>query len=102
MKRIGMYKIGSLVCYLGGKVFEEGGELDEGVGADMVHVATLLEIARDAADEKLESNLHGASHHLLPLAALPPGHFPFISSEFESLEMWVAALMDVNAMAPLL
>lgn len=85
-----------MVGYLGDKVFEDGGEVGGGAGANAVRVAVLLDIAPDAADGKLESSLRGPGHRLLPLAALPPGHLPSFSGELESLEIWVAALMDVK------
>jgi hypothetical protein len=60
--------------YLGGEVLEDGGEVDGGAGADALGVASLLEVATDAADGELQPRLDGARHRLLPLAALPSGH----------------------------
>jgi hypothetical protein len=53
------------VAHLGGKVLEDGGEVDGGAAADALGVASQLEVAPDAADGELEAGPNGAGDGLL-------------------------------------
>ena len=58
--------------YLGGEVFEDGGEIDGSAGSDALRVAALLEIPPDSSNGELEARLDGPGDRLLlGPAALP-------------------------------
>ena len=63
--------------YLGGEIFEDGGEVDGGAGADALGVTAFLEVTADSADGELEAGLDGARDGLLlgPAAASASGAF---------------------------